>query len=251
MKHLLRYFLLLTVLPGPLLSGCQKDESATPAPPTTGSLSGTVSPAGSITRVTAQSSTGLSFSATPDATTGAFSFSGLAAGQYTLSFTMASGYKPTASVSTSVVAGQNAALGTVQATSDGIIKSGTMSWTTGGQTYTATSVEGTINRQNGQGGILYIKGKSVNGTQTDMVFLSRNNGFSGTGNYTLSLAEYWRTTASVSEIYRDRTTTNPLVITQYDEATGTVAGTFSFSGWTGDLGGTTIHVTNGTFSLRF
>ncbi|MFD1872636.1 carboxypeptidase-like regulatory domain-containing protein [Hymenobacter bucti] len=248
MKHLFRCFLLMTVLATPLLSGCQKDE---PATPTTGNLSSTVSPVGSIIKVTAQNSTGLSFSATPDAATGAFSFSGLVAGQYTLSFTMASGYKPMASVSTSVVAGQNTALGTVQATSDGIVKSGTMSWTTGGQTYTATITAGTINRQVGQSGTLYIKGRSVNGNQTDEVSLRRNNGFSGVGSYTLSLAEYWRTTVGASEVYRDRTTDNPLVITQYDETTGTMAGTFSFWGWTGDLGGNTIIVTNGTFSLRF
>ena len=251
MKHRFRSLLLAALLAGPLLSGCQKEESPTPAAPTPGSANGTVKPVGSVTLVTARNSAGLSFTATPDPVSGTFNFSGLAAGQYTLSFTMASGYKPMGSVNTSVVAGQNAAVGTVQATSDGIVKSGTMSWTAGGQTYTATITEGTINRQVGQSGTLYIKGKSTSGNQTDEVILRRNNGFSGAGSYTLSYAEYWRTMASALEVYRDRTATNPLVITQYDETTGTMAGTFSFSGWTGDLGGTTIHVTNGTFSLRF
>ncbi len=251
MMHFCRLFLLATILAGPLLSGCQKEEQPTPATPSTGDLNGTVKPAGSVTLVTAQSSSGLSFSVTPDAITGAFSFSGLAAGQYTLSFTMASGYKSMTNVNTSVMAGRNAAVGTVQATSDGTIKSGTISWTTGGQTYTSNIAEGSINQQIGQSGTLFIKGKFINGNQTDEVSLRRTNGFSGVGNYTLSLAEYRRTAPSAQTVYFDRTTTHPLVITQYDEIAGTIAGTFSFSAMTGDLGGTTIHVTNGTFALRF
>jgi hypothetical protein len=248
MKHLLRYLVLVPIVTAPLLSGCKKDEPATPATPTTGSLNGTVTPAGSATQVTARNSSGASFSATPDPITGAFSFANLAAGQYTLSFTMGSGYKPLTDAKLSVVAGQNATVGTLQVTSDGIIKSGNMRWTTAGTTYTATVVEGAIDRQTG---VFRVKGKSSDGTLTDEVSLWRNNGFAGVGNYKLSYAEYRRNTAMTNTVYFDRTTANPLVITQYDEATGTVAGTFSFNAMTGDLGGISIFVTNGTFSLRF
>ena len=247
MKALIYYALLAMTLAGPLLSGCKKDE---PAAPITGGLNGTINPAGSITQVTAQGSNGRSLSATPDPITGAFNFNDLTAGQYTLNFTMASGYNPLGTLTPTIVAGQNTGIGTVQAISDGSIKSGTMSWTTGGTTYTATRVEGTINRQSRT---FYVKGITTSGGQMDEVSIRRSidSGFAGVGIYTLSFAEYRRTMAGALTVYADRTTKSPLVITQYDEAAGTIGGTFSFMAMTGDLGGNSIVVTDGTFSVKF
>lgn len=70
----------------------------------TATLSGQVTPAGSVTTVTATSASGTATTATPNGT-GAYSFPGLALGTYTLTFTPAPGYTAPASVSATLVAG--------------------------------------------------------------------------------------------------------------------------------------------------
>lgn len=250
MKQFFSSFLLFVLLASTLLSGCKKDEAATPA---TGSLSGTVSPVGSITQVTA--SGGGIFPATLNPTTGAFSLANLAPGQYTLSFTAANGYNAVPNRTISVVAGQNTAVGTVQAVSDGIVKGGTMSWTVNGQTYTATNVTGSVDRQNIK--VFYINGESTSGAQVDAVSLAVATSFNGVGNYNLNTAYsnaiYQRITGGVTAFtYQCAGNgsvmgSGSLLVTQYDETTGMAAGTFGFVGTSGTSSAT---ITNGTFSIK-
>ncbi|MDQ2773262.1 MAG: hypothetical protein M3Y54_22485 [Bacteroidota bacterium] len=79
-----------------LFSACgssKSDPTPTPTTPTaqTGTLNGQITPAASITTVTATDAANKNTTATPNAT-GAYSFTGLAAGTYTLIFTAATGY---------------------------------------------------------------------------------------------------------------------------------------------------------------
>lgn len=78
-------------------SACGDKASDPQAQTQTATLSGQVSPAGSVTNVTATNASGKT-STTAPATTGAYSFSAMAVGAYTLSFTPATGYTAPASV---------------------------------------------------------------------------------------------------------------------------------------------------------
>ena len=255
MKHLLSFAALLALLAtSPLLSGCSKKDD--PAA-TTGTMSGTVAPVGSIAQVTAKTSAGISGTAAPDATSGAFSFASLAPGSYTLSFTTATGYKSVADRTVSIVAGQNTAIGTVQATSDGSVKSGTMSWTVNSQTYTTTAVTGLIDTKTS--GSFGLTGRATAGTQVDELGFSTTYSFTGsTGTYSLSNnpysgATYQRINNGVTAFgYSCNNNTagsnGNFIVTQYDATAGTAAGTFGFVG-AGSSG--TATVSNGTFSIRF
>ena len=110
MKKLLSVLLLSIVY----LAGCQKDKTV-PAM-TTGSISGTISPAVAVARVTASLTIDgqiTPYTTTPDKN-GAFKLTGLPAGSYTLSFTVASGYSaPTAVHPDTVTAGRNTEAGTI------------------------------------------------------------------------------------------------------------------------------------------
>jgi hypothetical protein len=77
-----------------VLSSCGDSKKPDPAPaPTTGTLNGQITPANSVTSVTATSTStpATTATATPNAS-GAYTFSTLAAGIYTLSFTPATGF---------------------------------------------------------------------------------------------------------------------------------------------------------------
>lgn len=257
MKHLVRYLFSLLLL-SLFATACSQKSDPSPAP-TTGTITGTVNPAGAITQVTAKDAGGLTFMATPDAKTGVFTTAALAAGQYTLSFTMATGYFPVADKTITVTAGQTASAGTVQASSDGTIKSGTMTWTVNGQTYNTTNLSGvadvTVNKT------LAVTGKSTSGTQVDQVYLQLGTVFYGVGTYPLQSGyyegHYIRTVGGITSFDYStanirNTTTGSLIVTQFDAATGTAAGTFAFTG--GHFNGSTVTqatVTNGSFSIQF
>lgn len=261
MKHFLRCCLLLLVV-GLLAAACSQksDPSPTPVAPTTGFVTGTISPAGAVTQVTAKDAGGLTFIATPDAKTGVFTTAALTAGQYTLSFTMAPGYLSIANKTITVTAGQTVSAGTVQATSDGTIKSGTMTWTANGQTYTTTDLSGMADAAKNK--TLYVVGKSTSGTQVDQIQLQLGTVFYGAGTYPLQSGyyegRYLRTVAGITTFsyttanISNSTTQGSLIVTQYDASAGTAAGTFAFTG--GNLSGSTVTtatVTNGSFSIRF
>lgn len=255
MNYLLRCWLLLSVF-GMLAAACsQKSDPAPTTTPTTGTITGTVSPAQAVTQVTAKTAGGLTFTATPDASTGAFTTPALAAGQYTLSFTMAPGYAAVAAKTITVTAGQAASAGTVQATSDGTIRSGTITWTVNGQTYTTTALTGKVDRSVNR--TFYVTGKVTNGNQVDELNLGLGTTFYGAGSYGYNTpynnASYRRVVGGLPTLdYATDTSSNgTLVVTQYDEAAGTMAGTFGFVANAKSAGTGTATVTNGSFSIRF
>lgn len=257
MKHWLRGWLFLSLF-GILAASCsQKSDPAPAATPTTGTITGTVSPARAITQVTARTTGGLTFIATPDASTGAFTTPALAAGQYTLSFTMAPGYKSVADKTITVTAGQTASAGTVQAASDGTIKSGTMTWTVNGQTYTATALTGRVDRSVNRS--FTVTGSVTNGNQVDELYLGLGTTFYGAGSYGYNTpynsAAYRRIVGGLPTFDYNTSSSSigTLVVTQYDEATGTLAGTFGFVAPVNSAGAgpSSATITNGSFTIRF
>ena len=80
------------------------DPVAQPPAPATATLSGQVSPAGSIATVTATDASGKATTATPTST-GTYSFPGLTVGTYTLAYTPATGYTAPATAAVTLVAG--------------------------------------------------------------------------------------------------------------------------------------------------
>jgi hypothetical protein len=261
MKHLIRYCLLLFVV-GLLAASCSQKSDPGPTPailPATGNITGTISPAGAITQVTAKDAGGLTFIATPDAKTGVFTHSTLATGQYTLSFTMATGYQPVAAKTITVTAGQTVSAGTVQATSDGSIKGGTMTWTVDGKTYSTTDLSGVADATTTK--TLYVVGKSASGTQVDQIQLRLGTVFYGVDTYPLQSGyyegRYVRTVGGVTTLDYNTanvrsTTQGSLIVTQFDAVAGTAAGTFAFTGANLSNNTTTqTTVTNGSFSIRF
>jgi hypothetical protein len=85
--------------------GDKKTDPIAQPPATTATLSGQVTPAGSILSVTATDASGKASVATPTSGTGAYSFPSLALGTYTLVFAPASGYVAPTSAATTLVAG--------------------------------------------------------------------------------------------------------------------------------------------------
>jgi hypothetical protein len=87
------------------LAGCSKDDIPLVIPATS-SLSGTISPIGSVITVTASAPGGATFTATPDSVTGTYTFTGLTVGTvYTLSYAPATNYAAPATQTATVVAG--------------------------------------------------------------------------------------------------------------------------------------------------
>lgn len=107
MKNLFHVLLLAALASSPVaFTACSSKSDPAPQQAQTGTLSGQITPATSITTVTATSSTNQTVTATPTAA-GAYSFANLAAGTYTLSFTPAAGYTAPAPQTVTVSAGGN------------------------------------------------------------------------------------------------------------------------------------------------
>ncbi|MFD2718980.1 hypothetical protein ACFST9_09655 [Hymenobacter monticola] len=85
----------------------KNDPVVQPPAPATATLSGQVSPAGSITTVTVSNASGPVATATPTST-GAYSFPGLTLGAYTLAYTPAPGYTAPATAAVTLAAGGTA-----------------------------------------------------------------------------------------------------------------------------------------------
>lgn len=98
MSTSVRVLLVATMVGVALVNSACGDKTSDPQAQTqTATLSGQISPAGSVTTVTATDASGKANTTAPG-TTGAYSFSALAVGAYTLSFTPAAGYTTPASV---------------------------------------------------------------------------------------------------------------------------------------------------------
>lgn len=114
MTHPLRFWVLLLGFGVSALTAatsCSKKEDAAP---TTGSITGTVTPSTAVTLVTATDASNQATSATPNDDSGAFSIANLKAGTYTVTFATAPGYLSVRDRSVSVAAGQTNSLGAIQ-----------------------------------------------------------------------------------------------------------------------------------------
>ncbi|MDO7851985.1 carboxypeptidase-like regulatory domain-containing protein [Hymenobacter convexus] len=146
MKHLFQFlFLAFFAATTLVLSSCGDDKKTDPTP-TTGTVNGQITPANAVTTVTATSSAtpATTATATPNAS-GAYTFSNLAAGTYTLSFTPATGYATPATQTVTVTAGGTATASavTVTTTSTGS-GSGAFAYTINGTAITANLVTGNV-----------------------------------------------------------------------------------------------------------
>ncbi|MDO7875947.1 hypothetical protein Q5H93_14480 [Hymenobacter sp. ASUV-10] len=258
MSFLYRIGLLLALAGGPLLtiSSCSSDKKEDPQP-TTGSLAGTVNPAGSLSKVTATDAGGLTFVATPEAS-GAFTIADLKPGVYILSFTPATGYLQPGTRSITIVAGQKAAAGTVEVESDGSIRSGTVSWNRDGVAYSTTTVQGSYAPQFAGANTLMLLAKAATGgtqNQVDIRIdyltslapntyqLRRTTGPGG-------VSEGFYTTSGASATSFYVVDTGSLTITSFDATTRVLSGTFAFTadGFNNTTGTTSI--SNGTFRVQ-
>ncbi len=240
----------------PLLAAtvsCNKKEETVAPTAATGTVEGTISPAGAVTNVTATNPGGLTFLAAPNAASGAFSLPNLAPGPYILTFSVGAGYFAPASRSITVTAGQTASAGTVQVASDGSIRSGTMTWMTDGVAYSTTQVSGGIDTFNHS---FSFSGETTTGSLREVLSAFQAQQFYGVGTVALGGSGYQgaslaRTNGGIpTALFRAGPGT--LTVASYNAAAGTISGTFGFVG-TDNVGPTirTVTVTNGTFSFRF
>ncbi|GAA3950748.1 hypothetical protein [Hymenobacter algoricola] len=235
-------------------TSCHKTkDDPTPTGPITGAIEGSISPAGAIATVTATSPGGLTFLATPNAATGAFSLPNLAPDSYTLSFTAAAGYLEPATRKISVLAGPATVAGTVVATSDGRIKSGTMSWIADGVSYSTTVLSGQVD---GAASTLSLTGEAVSGAKRDQLSLTLYRSFGGNGTYqlggTYEIGQLRRLDGGIQTGKFVADGSGTLIITSYSVANGTISGSFGFAGT--DVvayPARYVTVTNGTFTVRF
>lgn len=111
MRNLFRPFVFHLIVGASLTAtscGDKKNDPVAQPQAQTATLSGQVSPVGSITTVTATDASGKTATATPGST-GAYSFPGLALGTYALTFAPATGYIAPAAASVTLVAGGSTA----------------------------------------------------------------------------------------------------------------------------------------------
>lgn len=253
------------------ITGCtgSKDDP-TPAV-TTGTISGMVSPAGSITTVTATSASGQMATATPVASTGAYSFASLAAGTYGLTFAPATGYvAPAARPGVVVMTGQTTAAGTttVSPTSPGGA-AGSFTWSEGG-----VAKSGVVQAHTLQAGgtssvyTLNLTGATAAGggtTNNDLVTLTLLN-VSGPGTYALGISASGVLATATFNRNRIGSPTaiwgagpglaggqgsGSITLTSFNPTARTAAGTFTFTGGPVTNTGTvnTVAVTNGLFNV--
>jgi hypothetical protein len=250
------------ILLGSLLLGssaCHKEADELSA---TGTIASTILPAGYATQVTATDANGRSYTATPDATTGAFQLTNLPAGTYTLTVDTKLAYKTPAPQQTQVKAGLTTAIYYSTLTRDTKLR-GTVSWVENGVRYTAANIYGEINS-----GIVSVDGYVLtNGVGREVAFVIPTYGpstalFKGVGTYPLGQQEYpfgkyVLSTSPGPYIWytpRQGAGTGQVQVTQYDPAAFSIAGTFTFaaepfSNPTGAPDNVTI--TDGSFSLTY
>ncbi|GAB3846164.1 hypothetical protein GCM10028822_05790 [Hymenobacter terrigena] len=225
------------------------------SPIPTGSITGSIYPVDGATRVEATSAAGVTVSAVPDATTGAFSFPNLELGTYTIHFVVANGFlQEPDQTATLTLTTTTIALGSTNIRGNGVPR-GTMSWTVNGTTFTATAFTGSIVASSQ----FVVEGTSTNGNVSDKLTLALY-GNPTTGTYPLGATPYYsaRYTHLVNgietAIYTTPTNAQAGIvnIATFDRFTGTTTGTFGFVGvWPTPSATPTATITNGTFSLRF
>ena len=268
MKNLLHLaFTAATAILLTITSCSGSKDDPTPAV-TTGTISGMVSPAGSITTVTATSASGQTATATPVASTGAYSFASLATGTYGLTFAPATGYiAPAARSGLVVTTGQTTAAGTTTVSPGGA--AGSFTWSEGGVAKSGVVQAHTL-RAGGTSSVytLNLTGATATGgnlTNNDFVTLSLLN-LSGPGTYALGISASGVLATATFNRNRVGSPTaiwgagpglaggqgsGSITLTSFDPVARTAAGTFTFVGGPVTNTGTvnTVAVTNGSFNV--
>ncbi|HYE78220.1 MAG TPA: carboxypeptidase-like regulatory domain-containing protein [bacterium] len=236
-----------------------KDDPAPVTPPSTGSLTGTISPPGSITTVTATSASGETFHATPDPTTGVFTIPNLPVGTYTVSFTPASGFAAPPSQTITINARATASMGSVAAHYPSGTIRGTMTWKANGVSYTTDRITGSIV---GNGQIINVAGVIINGPHLDEMNVQITH--HGPGSYLVSDGDagfdYLRFSSNVfvsrhRARYQGGGAGNAYIVSYSNTGVPiTITGTFGFTGVSLDANGYSdqrpaLTVTDGTFNL--
>jgi hypothetical protein len=156
----------------------------------TGTIASTILPAGYATQVTATDAADRSYTAIPDAKTGAFQLLHIPAGVYTLTVDTKLAYKTPAPQQAKVSAGLTTAVYYSTLTRDTKLR-GTLSWVENSVRYTATNLYGEINS-----GLVSVDGYVLSsGVGREVAFVIPTYGqssslFTGMGTYLLGRQEY-------------------------------------------------------------
>ena len=240
-------------------SACQKEVDELSA---TGTITSIILPAGYATQVTATDAAGHRYTATPDATTGAFTLAKVPAGTYTLTVDTKLAYKTPPPQQALVKAGLTTALYYSTLTRDTKLR-GTLSWVENGVRYTAANIYGEVNSS-----LVSVDGYVLsNGVGREVAFVIPTYGqssslFTGVGTYPVGRQEYpfgkyTLATAAGPAIWytpRQGAGTGQVQVTQHDPAAFTIAGTFAFtaepfSNPTNTPG--SVAITEGSFTLTY
>lgn len=240
-------------------TSCSKDE---PKPIAPGAIEARIMPVGSVRSVTMIGAGGRTYQTVPDATTGAFSFTGLTPGRYTLSFETILAYKAPAPLALDVQAGTTSKPLLAALTRDTKIR-GTMTWTVGSNNYSANILGGHITSEFME---LNAKDSTATGNQ-DILFIlpkeeNQNAIFRGVGSYPLGTALFPRVRYDAGRVIHYAyppsvsPTTGVITVTAFDSKTFTIAGTFEFTAFAYYNGlpatpSASITVTRGVFNLTF
>lgn len=242
-----------------LLTSCAPEQAAP-----SGSIEGTLLPAGGVTSVTATAADGQTYQSVPDPTTGQVRFATLPAGTYTLSFTTILAYKTPAPVTVQLGAGTTARPSFPGLTRDAKLR-GTLRWTTGNTTYSTSQILGEVNNSLlSFSGVTTVAGASH---QVLLVLPAHYQGqtiFQGVGTYRMG-QEYpfgfYRLVPAGGSIYDPLTytTTYPraggggtITVTRFDPKAFVLTGIFEFVAEAQSATATgTVNITQGTFELTF
>ncbi|TGE16116.1 hypothetical protein E5J99_10640 [Hymenobacter elongatus] len=238
------------------LVSCSRKEDISPK---NGTVIGSISPAGAATGLTLTATDGKVYTATPDALTGSFTVAQLPLGNYSITTTPAVGYTIPAPVSVAVSA-TSTTVAPIKLSRDGIIR-GSMTWTVGGTTFTASRFYGELSNT-----IVSIVGATqLNGAWHEVALVipmkdqAGNLVFKGVGTYILGTGEYpfgkyVDNTNSGNATYSTWLANKPVgtvVVTSYNDVNRTIGGTFEFEA-AANLNTTgSVTVSKGSFNFQF
>jgi hypothetical protein len=247
------------------ISSCSKKDDSTPNPSTPaaepGRIYGSISPTGSIATVTATSSGGQVYTATPTLDQfSSYSFPSLPVGTYTVAYTPTAVFNTPASVPAAITSKNLVTIPQTVAT--GIVPSatfsGTIGWTTSSVsplTNISCSAYGSItNTQNFS--VFGISNSFRDGSglneRTETVSLATSD-FRGVGTYPITATGSNRASVLINNIGGGSSgtvigQTGSFTIASFTPATRTITGTFSFDSGTPSI---SVRTTNGAFSIRY
>jgi len=236
-----------------VVNACHKEDKEDDTPqPTTGSLSGVVAPIEAAQSITARLKSNVSQSITvvPDASTGAFKFSNLSAGDYIVELLSNSPYKSPDNLEISVRANKNTDLGTLTLVTDSI----------------SCKVNGTAMSRNAQASYnsptfsTSVIGSSLSYTYQLNIHL---DAVTGPGTYVCkgtatSYINYSTKSWGTPPISRNWSSANAggsatITITNIDPVTKTISGTFAATlmAAAGIPTGNQVSITDGAFTMTY